>query len=441
MMNWSQGVRELEACSQIAKVRRVLTTARLVQHMQQIHNEDSYSFELLYIEKLLENISVFNKLRTAVYASLPIRWLLKVCGVAHQKKTDTAVILFTSGTEKLPKAVPLTHANLQANQQACMQFFDPGITDVMLSFLPPFHAYGFNCCSLFPLLAGLPVVFSFNPLHAKKVVEMIEETQATLLGSTPLFFNYLLRAAKKQKTKLPSLRLIVIGGEVFKQTLYQQGQQYFSQVKFCQGYGTTECAPVITINTEHPDQELCVGIPIDGMKVQIVSESSYEPVPPGKVGLVLVRGTSLFPGYLGEDREKGFVTLHGERWYVTGDLGFLNDQGTLFLQGRLSRFVKIGGEMISLEALESILVEVFTSVRPGEDLQIVVTDLLEDKTKFCVFTTFETTVQEINRLLKDAQTSRLMRISYCHQLETIPMLGSGKPNYGALRVLAKQLFG
>ncbi|QYC80407.1 AMP-binding protein, partial [Chlamydia suis] len=215
---------------------------------------------------------------------------------------DVAVILFTSGTEKLPKGVPLTNASLLANQKACFDFFSPKEDDVMMSFLPPFHAYGFNSCTLFPLLSGVPVVFAYNPLYAKKIVEMVDEAKVTLLGSTPVFFSYILAAAKKSETSLPSLRFVVIGGDVFKHSLYQEALKTFPHVQLRQGYGTTECSPVITINTVNsPKHESCVGIPVRGMEVLIVSEETKVPVSTGVTGLVLTRGTSLFKGYLGED--------------------------------------------------------------------------------------------------------------------------------------------
>lgn len=445
MMNWTQGARELQACAKLTNIHHVLTSAHLVQHMKRTHRVHTYPFTLLCIESSLRELTIWQKVRIVAYAYMPRSWLWKMFPCGHQKATDTAVILFTSGTEKTPKAVPLTHANLHANQEACFQFFNPQESDIMMSFLPPFHAYGFSSCSLFPILAGVPLVFIFNPLHSKKIVEALQAMRVTILGSTPLFFSYLLHAAQKQGVLLDSLRFIIIGGEAFKHPLYQLATQYCPHAKCCQGYGTTECSPVITINTERLDHELCVGRPIGGMEIRILSETMDEVLPIGETGVIVVHGTSVFPGYLGEDPMKGFLEREGKRWYITGDLGSLNEQGELFLQGRLSRFVKLGGEMISLEAMESILLEAFIlkQVVAGQqgDMHVVVSEVPGDKAKFCIFTSFDTSLQEVNQILKDAQTSNLMRIVYHHRMETIPMLGSGKPNYGALNKLAQQLFG
>ncbi|EPP34637.1 AMP-binding enzyme family protein [Chlamydia ibidis] len=443
MINWSQGLREIEASSQLSEVNHVLTSRKLVQHLHQVHGEDAiYPFEFIYMEDVRNQMSLWDKLRTACFFSLPHRWLLKLFKVSGKSPDDIAVILFTSGTEKLPKGVPLTNANLIANQKACLKFFDPTSTDVMMSFLPPFHAYGFNCCALFPLLTGLPVVFAYNPLYPKKIVELMEETQVTFLGSTPVFFDYILKTAKKLEAKLQSLRFVVIGGDVFKESLHKEALSMLPHTLLYQGYGTTECSPVISVTTpDSTNSEACVGIPIEGMDVLIISEETNVPVSSGEVGLVVVRGTSLFHGYLGDTQHRGFINLGGDLWYVTGDLGYLNHKGELFLKGRLSRFVKIGGEMVSLEALESILINGFSKLYPDDHPNLIVSPISGDKVRLCLFTTFATNISEANDILKESKTSSIMKISYQYQLESIPMLGTGKPDYGKLNVLALSLFG
>lgn len=187
MMNWTQGIRELRACAELTHVRYVLTASHLVQHIKQTHQVQKYPFELLYVENVLRRLSVWSRMRVAAYDLMPRRWLWSLFPCRTQKETDTAVILFTSGTEKKPKAVPLTHANLKANQRACFRFFDPKETDVMMSFLPPFHAYGFNSCSLFPILAGLPLIFAFNPLHPKKLSRKFKRRKPLFLEARHCF--------------------------------------------------------------------------------------------------------------------------------------------------------------------------------------------------------------------------------------------------------------
>ncbi|SGA31758.1 long chain fatty acid--ACP ligase [Chlamydia abortus] len=198
---------------------------------------------------------------------------------------------------------------------------------------------------------------------------------------------------------------------------------------------------MITVNDENsPKNERCVGVPIEGMDIMIVSEETYVPLSSGEVGLVLIRGTSLFSGYLEADPHQGFVHLGGASWYVTGDLGYLDRNGQLFLQGRLSRFVKIGSEMISLQALENLLIEGFGLPDERDDISLIVCGIPGEKVKLCLFTTFPTHLNEVNDILKNLKTSSIMKISYQHQLESIPMLGSGKPDYRALNSLALSLF-
>lgn len=442
MVNWSQGYREICACIDLVRVRHVLTSKQLIQYLKQTHGDVEYPFQCLYLEEVKTSLNWWDKCRIGLCLSLPYKMLLHFFGIQDKRPEDTAVILFTSGTEKLPKAVPLTNLNLMANQKACLDFFNPTDTDVMLSFLPPFHAFGFNCCALFPILAGFPVVFAYNPRYPKKAVELIDQTQATFIGSTPIFFDYLMSTAKKQEASLRSLRCVVIGGEAFKDSLRKEAEESFPFISFRQGYGTTECSPVIAINTPNsPAIESCVGLPIAGMEVLIIHTETHVPMATGEIGMVVVRGSSLFSGYLGKDPNDGFLILGGERWYVTGDLGYLDERGELFLRGRLSRFVKIGGEMVSLEAMESLLREAFFKNGKHSEHGLVICGVPGAKMRLCLFTTFPTTVSEVNDILKNFKTSNIMRVSYHHQLECIPMLGTGKPAFGALNAQALSLFG
>ncbi|EPP37009.1 Bifunctional protein Aas [Chlamydia avium] len=440
MVNWSHGIKEMQSCLELAEVRYILTSKKLVSRLRQLHG-GKYPAELIYMENIRKTLSLWDKLRIGIYFSLSTRWLTRIFGVANQNAEDIAVILFTSGTENLPKGVPLTHSNLLANLKACLSFFDPKETDVMLSFLPPFHAYGFNCCSLFPMLNGVPIVFSYNPLQPKKVVRSIEKMKVTFLGSTPVFFDYLIKTAKKCRASLRSLRFVILGGDTFKDSLRERTKKDFPHIILRQGYGTTECSPVVTINDENsPEKASCVGIPIDGMDVLIISEDTHVPVSSGETGLVVIRGTSLFSGYLRADPHQGFICLGGEDWYVTGDLGYVDKRGELFLQGRLSRFVKIGGEMISLGAVESLLSQGFGIPQDQEGVSLIVCEVPDSGGKLCLFTTFPTTCGEVNRILKNLEASNIMKISYHHQLESIPMLGAGKPDYRVLNTLAGTLF-
>lgn len=441
MVNWSHGIKEIQSCLELAEVRYILTSRKLVERLRQLHGSTYSPADLVYMEDIRKKLSFWDKLRIAVYSSLPTRWLTRIFGVADQDAEDTAVILFTSGTESTPKGVPLSHSNLLANLKACLLFFDPVDTDVMLSFLPPFHAYGFNCCSLFPILTGVPVVFSYNPLQPKKVVRNIERMKVSFLGSTPIFFDYLIKAAKKRRSSLSSLRFVVLGGDMFKDSLRERAKKDFPHIVLRQGYGTTECSPVVTINDAlSPEKESCVGIPIDGMDVVIISEETHVPVSTGEIGLVVIRGTSLFSGYLHADPHQGFICLGGETWYATGDLGYVDQRGELFLQGRQSRFVKIGGEMVSLGAVENLLLQGFGIPKDQEGISLIVCEVPNGNGKLCVFTTFPTTCCEVNRILKKLKTSSIMKISYHHQLESIPMLGTGKPDYRKLNALADTLF-
>ncbi|ANH78720.1 AMP-binding protein [Candidatus Chlamydia sanziniae] len=441
MINWTQGVRELRLCVENAKVNRVLSSSQFVEHLSRTHGPVDYPFNFIYMEEVRPHLSWWDKCRIGLYSKLPPSWLLRIFGIKHLQGNDIAVILFTSGTEKSPKGVPLTHKNLIANQEAYMEFFNPTQEDVMLGFLPPFHAYGFNCCGLFPLLVGLPIVFVANPLNPKKSVEFIETKEVTFLGSTPVFFDYILKTAKKEGASLNSLRLVVIGGDAFKDSLYKEIKHLYPHISLWQGYGATECSPVITITAPDSSRDQkCVGMPISGIEILILSEETRTPLPLGQQGLIVVRGSSVFSGYLNDTTQQGFISLGREQWYVTGDIGYIDPHGDLFLEGRLSRFVKIGGEMISLEAVEDILRQGFGESPGQEQTSFIVCPVPKNKVQLCLFTTFSTTLHEVNDILKNAETSKIVKVSYIHQVKSIPLLGVGKPNYASLNALAASLF-
>lgn len=445
MVNWSLGYASIESCMQLAGVRHVITAKRVVEHVRQANGEEHADFaDFVYMEELRQHLSWWDRMRVGLYDLLPVSWLKRIFKVEKQNEKDVAVLLFTSGTESLSKAVPLTHENLLSNQNACLLFFDPKENDVMLSYLPPFHAYGFNSCSLFPLLSGMPLVFAYNPLQPKKVLDSIQRGRPTMLGSTPLFFDYLIKTARKHGSSqdlLRSLRLAVIGGDTLQDSLRETVKREYSHIVLHQGYGTTECSPVITISGKSsPEVSSCVGAPIEGMEVAILEENTHRRLPVGEVGLVVTRGTSLFSGYLHADPNQGFIQLDGERWYVTGDLGCLDSQGELFLRGRLSRFVKIGGEMVGLESIEKALLQGLESVLENQEgVPLVVCGVPGDKMKLCLFTTFSIACSEVNRVLKRMKMGNIMTISYQHTLDTIPTLGTGKPDYRYLNTLACSL--
>ncbi|WP_213357447.1 AMP-binding protein [Chlamydiifrater phoenicopteri] len=451
MINWTQGRRELVAGLEKTQLKRVITSKTFLEHLKKNRDEenlralfdpdqmgevvlDAIHLKKVSIESIYASMGWISKLAVWGLSLLPISWLLRFFGVHRVSGDDTAVMLFTSGTENVPKCVPLTHNNLIVNQEDCFPFFDVKSVDKVISFLPPFHAYGFNSCTLLPLLAGVPLVFVANPLNINRIMQLMKSKRATIMGTTPTFYGYFLKKIESDPSFAESLSLVVLGGERVSEELYNSSEKLLPHVKVIQGYGATESSPVITLTPRELNRD-GVGYPLPRSSIKILCRTTLTPLPEGNPGIVVVAGPSVFSGYYGEAPNFGFVNLDGEKYYNTGDIGLLTKEGYLLLLGRLSRSVKIGGEMVSLESVESILQEHFLSKKGkgcyGEGPCFVVCGLEREaeKTKLCLFTTLELSLQEVNEALKQAGTCSVVKISDVQKLEAIPLSGIGKPNY------------
>ena len=265
----------------------------------------------------------------------------------------TAVILFTSGSETLPKAVPLSHANLIANMRDVLGVIKLYETDRLIGFLPPFHSFGLTVTVLLPMLAGAQVVYSPNPTESDTLAKIIDAYKITLLVGTPTFVAGIIRVATDKQ--LASLRLAVTGAEKCSQAVYDAVGEKCKQAIILEGYGVTECSPIISLNDENNPKPFSIGKILPGLEYLLVHPETLKPLTLPATGLLLVRGPSVFAGYLNYSGKSPFVEINGKQWYNTGDLVCIDHDGLMTFQGRLKSFVKLGGEMISLPAIEAVL--------------------------------------------------------------------------------------
>lgn len=441
MINWSLGSRELQFVKEDANCKEIITSKSFIEKISYKIPKDM-NLNVSYLEDIKLKFSLFKKFKVFVYSLFSTKLLLGFFGLKKINLEDIAVILFTSGTENRPKVVPLSHKNILSNQRGCLDFLQlEADNDIMLGYLPPFHTFGFTITSLLPLLTGFRVVYAANPLDGKKIVNFIHKYKITLLCTTPTLSYYLVHGAEDSK-QLNSLRFVIFGGEAALSSHYLHMQSVATKASIIQGYGVTECSPVITISSPRDPQAIGVGKPILDTKLLIVHHETFEILPTGSVGLILVRGPGVFSGYLNSNIDP-FYFYNGQPWYITGDLGKINEKGILILSGRLKRFVKIGGEMISLMAVESILTSYFHRNEIENSSTFVVCGLegQNRKTQLCLFSTLPISLKEVNLALRESGLNNLVKISFLHCLDTIPLLGSGKPAYADLMKLAKKLFG
>ena len=260
------------------------------------------------------------------------------------------MVLFTSGSEKEPKAVPLTHANIWANLEAVAQVLDFGPDDVLLANLPYFHVFGLTVDMWLPLERGMTIVTYPNPLEFRSVCTAVREEKVTVMVGTPAFLTGYLQ--KSEPGDFDSVRLLITGADTCPDSL-RRGWWDKHRIILLEGYGATETSPVISVNTPKHNRPGSVGKALPNVQVRLEHYDTGEECEVNRIGKVLVKGPSVMKGYFDDFEATSLHLRHG--WYDTGDMGFMDDDGYLWHVGRLRRFLKIAGEMVSLVKVEDVL--------------------------------------------------------------------------------------
>ncbi len=428
-LNWTAGKRSLEhACSETDI--SVILTAR--SFLDIVPTDLEFLEErFTFLEDIKKSFTLRDKLAAKRLSRESTHQILTAFGASSIQGSDTAVVLFTSGSEALPKGVPLTHCNIISNVSGALEVFKLNQRDVLLGFLPPFHSFGLTICTLLPLVTGLRVAYYPNPNESRRVAKSVAKWGATIAAGTPTFLRSVLKAG--EPSLFSSLRTLVSGAEKAPRELFELVSQYGLSTQVLEGYGITECAPVVSV-TPPGEPRVGVGKPLPGVTIQIVNPDSLAPVPPGTQGLVLIRGASVFPGYL-DPHLNPFVEVGDKRWYNSGDLGKLED-GSLIITGRLKRFIKIAGEMVSLSAVEEAL-QPHVPSPDGTPTLAVLPKGAEGETRplLILFTPSSLSRDRANQILHSSGFPHLVHISEVRYVKTVPLLGSGKTDYQSLKAL------
>jgi len=424
MLNWTTGPANLAHAVAALGIQRVVTSRKLIDRL----GIEVRGADYVFLEDLRAGVGKLEAAATLAGTYLLPGRLLRT--LPQHDPDEPAVVLFTSGSESTPKAVPLSHRNLITNVRASLDVLQATRADAILGFLPPFHSFGLMGNMIAPLLAGIRVAHHPDPTDAAGLVRGIAGYGATLAITTPTFLSYMLSLATPED--LRSLRIVVAGAEKCPESLFARIQQLAPQATIIEGYGITECSPVVSGNRPGNVKLGTVGQPLPGVEVLVVDPESKEPLSAGATGLLLVRGPSIFRGYWNHTGPDPFVEIDGKRWYVTGDLVEMDQERFIHFRGRLKRFLKAGGEMISLPALEEPLADRYPPTENGPQVAVEGIET-PDGRRIVLFTTQDLSLRQANAILAEAGFRGVMRIDDVVRLDAIPVLGTGKTDYKVLR--------
>jgi long-chain-fatty-acid--[acyl-carrier-protein] ligase len=426
MVNWTVGPRHMRHALEAVGVRRIVTARALADRLESRRADFGDLREgFVCLEDLAAGLTRLEKLRALAGSRLWWRSL------ARAEVRETAAILFTSGSETVPKAVPLTHANILANIRDVLGVVPIGAGDAMLCILPPFHALGLAANIVAPLVAGIRAVYHPDPNDAAAIARLAQAYAATILVATPSLLGRVVRAAGAGQ--LDSLRVVITGAEACPQRLYDVLADRCRGAVVVEGYGLTECSPIVAVNDPAHPRPLTIGRALPSLECALVEPDTNRPVPPGSQGMLLVRGPSVFSGYLAYDGPSPFVQFQGRTWYRTGDLVSRDDHGVMTFRGRLKRFVKIGGEMVSLPAVEAVLDPHYA--REGDDapaLAVVAAGGGGRRAELVLVTTRPADRQTVNRQIREGGLSPLHNVRRVVTVDSLPLLGTGKVDYRRL---------
>ncbi|MGE3242850.1 MAG: AMP-binding protein, partial [Pirellulales bacterium] len=442
-LNYTSSVDTLNASLRKVGIRKVVTSRKVMEKLNL-----QLDTKFIYLEDMRDWVTRGDKLAGALGAFATPAWLLdRILGLTKIGGDDLLTIIFTSGSTGTPKAVMLTHHNIGTNVQSIEQVVHPRVNDVVLGIVPFFHSLGFMVTLWGPLLLEVRVAYHYSPLEAKQIGQLVRARKATIMLATPTFLRSYIKRCEADDLK--SLEVVVAGAEKLPIPLCDAFAQKFG-VRPIEGYGTTELSPLVSVNvpasrsqsSEVDCKEGSVGRPVPSVSVTIVDPETREPVPVGIPGMLLVKGPNVMKGYMHDPEATAKVMHNG--WYITGDIAKLDSDGFIYITGRLSRFSKIGGEMVPHLKIEEALGDILGDSENGEVRAVVtaVPDERKGERLVVIHTKLDVAPTEICRRL---QTSGLPNLwvpgadSFV-EVEAIPILGSGKVDLKAVSDLAKHHF-
>lgn len=435
-VNLNYTASEVSLSSAVAQcgIRTIVTSRAFLERVPTLPRLDG----MIFLEDIIPAISGREKLVALLKARLYPAPL--VCRAKGFHADRSATVIFSSGSTGEPKGVMLSHHNIMSNIEALRMVFKVDLNDNICSALPFFHSLGFTATLWFPLTSGFSSAYHTNPMEGEKIAQVVREHRSTLLLATPTFLLSYLRRAKRED--FATLRLVITGAEKLKSKVADSFEEKFG-IRPMEGYGATELSPVITLSLpdveidgvkQHGAKEGSVGHPIPGVAIRVVDPESGTVLKPGQAGMLQVRGPNVMLGYLGREELTGEAVRDG--WYVTGDLGIMDDDGFVRITDRISRFSKIGGEMVPHGAIEDEL-----HARLGQSGVLAVTAVPDDKKGerlVVLYTRGATDATALSRHLSESELPNLWKPGRDGfiEVESLPILGTGKLDLKGLKEIA-----
>ena len=431
----------MNKCIETAGIKHIITSRKVLDKL----NYHDLKAELVVLEDVADKISKGDKIKGAIEAYCPcwfVDWLL---GLKNISPDDLLTVIFTSGSTGVPKGVMLSHDNIGSNIEMFMNLERIGWPDFFMGVLPTFHAFGFICNIWVVLTTKVRAVYHHSPLEPKAIGKLVKKYQCTVIIATPTFYRMYIR--KCEPDDLKSIEIAVAGGEHMPIDVMDAFEAKFG-ARPLEGFGATECSPVVSANIlerrrVHADEVLrkdgSIGLPVPGVLVEIRDIDTGKVLGANEVGMMWVRGRNVMKGYLNMPEKTKEVLVDG--WYCTGDLAKIDEDGFIYITGRLSRFSKIGGEMVPHEGIEKEIGDII-GITPDEPLSVVVSSIPSDKKGEKVIVMYTDlkgkTPEEIVSAMHDNNIPPIWipSIDAFVHVEKIPILGTGKLDIQGAKNLA-----
>jgi acyl-[acyl-carrier-protein]-phospholipid O-acyltransferase/long-chain-fatty-acid--[acyl-carrier-protein] ligase len=439
-LNFTSGRAAIESSMKRANLRVVISATPFIQRLT----------DFPWPERVLKLDEVMPPLKAQIFAwwtmsiLAPARLLLRLLRIPKEGGHKEAVLLFTSGSAGEPKGVVLSHRNILGNVSQFNVLLDAGKDDAILASLPFFHSFGSTVTLWYPLVEGVRIVTYPNPLETARNAALVEKYKLTLLLATPTFLRAYLR--KAELNQLRSLRLVITGAEKLPVDLAKSFEERFNQHVF-EGYGLTETAPVVSVNLPEPKPKKpgeqvqpssrlgSVGKMAPGIAAEIREPETDRKLSLHETGMLWLRGPNIFEGYLHDPDRTEDVLRDG--WFKTGDIGRFDEDGFLYIEGRLSRFSKIGGEMVPHEALEQKIITALGL--DGKDERFIAIVGVADETKgeaVLLLAALDVDLAQLRDKLRDTGVPNLWIPKKVSRVDSIPVLASGKLDLAKCKELA-----